>query len=61
MSLLVCHFDCVLTDAEERSSDDVVMKLDTNEEELDNVFSSSFIAAVSLPHLATTHRDVTPE
>ena len=63
VSLLVCHFDCVLTDAEERSSDDVVMELETNEEELetneeeletneeelDNVFH----ICVSLPHSAT--------
>ena len=66
MSLLVCHFDCVLTDAEERSSDDVVMELETNEEELetneeeletneeelDNVFH----ICVSLPHSATTRQ-----
>ena len=54
--LLVCHFDCVLTDAEERSSDDVVMELETNEEELetneeelDNVFH----ICVPLPHSAS--------
>ena len=47
----------MLTDAEERSSDDVVMELETNEEELetneeelDNVFH----ICVSLPHSATT-------
>ena len=32
VSLLLCHFGCVSTDAEERSSDGVVMELETNEE-----------------------------
>ena len=32
VSLLLCHFNCVSTDAEERSSDDVVMELETNKE-----------------------------
>ena len=32
MSLLLLHFKCVSSDAEESSSDDVVMELETNEE-----------------------------
>ena len=32
MSLLLLHFKCVSSDAEESSSDDVVMELETNKE-----------------------------